>query len=152
MIIKEKKLRKKQQKIIKKKINRRNQEKYSALKPRFNLRTRFHELDYDYVDELSKKDKAWLNTFTEAYIHASITKKGKKLFRTKESRKEIYDRNNARNRCILSRAKACGKAIPLEEIGYDIIDKNNEDEMIEKLDKKLEKIKELSKSSSNTKK
>lgn len=69
---------------MKKKRTRRSQSKYPALDPRLNLRTRQEILDYDYIDQLSEKDKQWLNDFSSEYINAD--------FKTniKEGRKRIH--------------------------------------------------------------
>jgi len=50
-------------------------------------------------------------------------------------KKDSYDNNNSRNRCILTRAKAQGKSIGIDEIPehYSIED-NVEDKLIEQLD------------------
>lgn len=70
----------------------------------------------DYVDKLSDKDKQWLNTFTEEYTNANFNHGKKVLHKTKAQKKDCYDRNNARNRDILTRAKAAGEAVYLEDI------------------------------------
>lgn len=91
-------------------------EKYPALRPELNLKTRWELIDYDYVDKLSDKEKRWLNKFTEEYTNAKLNHKGKKLHSTKKLRKDCYDMNNSRNRCILTRSKACGKTVNLGDI------------------------------------
>lgn len=114
-------------KSTKKRPTRRSKAKYAALQPELNLKTRYEEIDYDYVNQLSDKDKEWLNNFTEEYVNANMNHKGKKLHRSKKDKKLCYDRNNSRNRCILTRAKAGGKSVNLddiierkEKIGYEI--------------------------------
>jgi hypothetical protein len=79
--------------------NLRSRVKNPALLTHYNLKIRIPEIDYDYVHKLSDKDKAWLNEFTEGWINAKPTK----LF---SDPKELYTRNNARNRCIISREEA----------------------------------------------
>lgn len=62
-------------------------------------------------------------------------------------KKDSYDSNNSRNRCILTRAKAQGLAIGVDEIPENYsIEMNEEDKMIERLDLK----KELENSEDNT--
>lgn len=56
--------------------------------------------------------------FTEEYVNASFGKKP--LHRTKKLRKSVYDRNNARNRDVLTRAKAQEKVTTMEEIDREI--------------------------------
>lgn len=77
-------------------------------------------LDYDYLDKLSDDELAWLNKFTEEYVHASLDteRPRKNLHRTKGLRKECYDRNNARNRDVLTRQRAQNKAIYLDDIQH----------------------------------
>ena len=116
-----------------KKPTRRSKEKYPALIPHLNLRTRFEQIDYDYIDQLTDAEKDWLNRFTEEYTNASfknkkdrihnpnkkittIDKNGKEVKTTYE--KDSYNRNNQRNADILTRAKASGKIYGLEVIRF----------------------------------
>lgn len=75
-------------------------------------------MDYDYLHKLSEEELAWLNKFTEEYVHANLdtTKPRSNLHRTKKLRKECYDRNNARNRDVLVKQKAQNKSLYLEDI------------------------------------
>jgi hypothetical protein len=87
--------------------NKRSRSKYAALDPSLNLKTRTDLIDYDYVNKLTDKEKAWLNKFTQEYVNAgNLTKENKPLHKSKELRKDCYDRNNARNRCQYTRQKA----------------------------------------------
>lgn len=114
---------------MKKKESKRSKSEYPALNPNLNLKTRQDLIDYDYVDKLSDKDKEWLNKFTEEYTNASFKKeipkkKGKRrkaanLHKSKEHKKSVYDANNARNRDILTRAKAQGAFISIEDVKWD---------------------------------
>lgn len=100
----------------KKPPSRRSKNRWAALDPKFNLKSRQELIDFDYVDKLNDKEKDWLARFSEEYINASFDKNPRKnIQKSKKSRKEAYDRNNARNRDILTRAKASGKAYSLEE-------------------------------------
>lgn len=98
----------------KKKKTRRSREKYPALKPELNLKTRYDLVDYDYLDKLSPDELEWLNKFTSEEIHADFRHK-KPLNRTKKAKRRIYAANNARNRCIYTREKACGRLAFLNE-------------------------------------
>lgn len=71
-------------------------------------------MDYDYLDKLSEKEKEWLNAFTEEYVHANMNHKGKKLHKTQKLKRDCYNRNNARNRCIWTRAKASGMVMDID--------------------------------------
>lgn len=117
------------------KKTKRNQNRYPALKPGLNLKSRYELIDYDYIDKLGDKEKKWLNKFTEEYVNANLDTKNLKnnLHNTKTLKKDCQDRNNARNRDILTREKAKGFVVYLEELTDDnqIINKtedNNEDD------------------------
>jgi len=105
-------------KTKRKSSTRRGNEKYPALNPGVNLRMRAELIDYDYVDKLSEKEKKWLNDFTEEEVIAAVDKDPKKnrFNRTRKKVKECYDRNNARNRDVVTRQKAGKKLKYLEEI------------------------------------
>lgn len=79
-----------------------------ALKPNYNSKIRQEYLDYDYLDKLNKKELDWLNRFTEEYLGANFNHSGTKLHRSKEKRRELYNNNNSRNRCITSQSRAKG--------------------------------------------
>lgn len=87
-------------------------------------------MDYDYLHKLDEKELEWLNKFTEEYVNANIDteKPRKNLHKNKSLRKDCYDRNNSRNRDVLTRQKASNKTVYLEEImekGYDEQEKLN---------------------------
>lgn len=96
--------------------NRRSKRKYPALEKGYNLKTRSNLIDYDYLDQLSEKDKKWLNAFTSEFINADMNHNGPKLHKTKKQRKDCFDRNNARNRDILTRAQAMGASDYLDDV------------------------------------
>ncbi len=100
------------------KKNRRNKTQYPALHPELNLRSRTELLDYDYLDKLTDKEKSFLNKFTEEYVNASVDvkKKWRNLHKTKEAIRDCFNRNNARNRDVLTQQKAMGKHTYLEDI------------------------------------
>lgn len=101
-----------------------------------NLRTRTELIDYDYLDKLNDKEKEWLNKFSEEYIGASIKKDEKPMHKTKRLRKDCYDRNNARNRCILTRAKASGTINYLEDLKKEENALDGLDRLVYEIDKK----------------
>lgn len=125
---------------MEKKKTKRSRIKYSALDPAVNLKTRYELIaDYDYLDKLSDKDKAWLNKFTKEYVNADLDTKrpGKNLHRNKELRKDCYDRNNARNRCVWTKCKASGNFASIDEVPKKVIENENYEEFIvEKIDLK----------------
>ena len=61
-----------------------------------------------YAKTLPSEAREWLNRFSEEYVCANMGHAGEKLHKTKEQVKSVYDRNNARNRCIYTREKAQG--------------------------------------------
>jgi hypothetical protein len=66
---------------------------------------------------LSEKELKWLDKFNAEYIGAGkeLKKENRPLHRTKKLRKDCYDRNNSRNRDILTQQEAQGKIKNLEE-------------------------------------
>lgn len=90
--------------------NKRSSYYYPALVPNVNLKTRQEAINdvRSYFDKLSPEEKEWMNSFMEEENNANFNHKGPKLNTTKEEKKKIYNRNNARNRCIFTREKAQG--------------------------------------------
>lgn len=125
---------------MKKKQTKRSKFKYPGLDPSVNLKTRQDLIaDYDYLKKLTPKEKEWLNKFTKEYVNAEIdTKKPRRnLHKTKKLKKDCYDRNNARNRCIYTRSKASWNLKFIEDVSENtkgLIDTTIEDQMILKLD------------------
>lgn len=88
--------------------------------------------------------KEWLNNFNEEHVNARFDHKGKQIFDEKlnpmpvkteiienagpnkdittiiqtknDYKKQSYDRNNSRNRCILTQQKAAGRMVDYEKI------------------------------------
>lgn len=103
---------------MKKKLTKRSKEQYPALKPELNLKSRFELIQVDYIHKLNDKEKAWLNKFNEEYVNDNVDRKNLKnnLHNTPALKKDCDDRNNARNRDILSRGKASGTMNYLEDL------------------------------------
>jgi hypothetical protein len=101
-----------------KKRNRRSSVPYPALQPELNLRSRWELIDYDYIDKLSPEEKAWLNKFTAEYVNADFDRKNVKnnLHNKKEWIQETDARNYLRKTDALTRAKASGENVYLEDI------------------------------------
>lgn len=92
-------------------------------------------IDYDYVGKLSEKDKQWLNKFTEEYTNARFKPvPSQNLHKNKAMRKDCYDRNNARNRDILTKAITLDKLVPLDTLDTENQECFDEDSMIERMD------------------
>lgn len=126
--------------IKKAKNTKRSKINNPGLKPNYNSKIRQEYLDYDYLDKLSPEDLKWLNSFSEEYLGTNFNHPGKKLFKSKAKKRELYNQNNARNRCLFSQTRAKGG---LTMIGEDSISKYekydesiyfNEDDMIDYLD------------------
>lgn len=118
---------KKQKKLVK-----RDSIKYPALDPLYNLKTRIEVIDdlFSYAQDLSEKDKDYLNRFSEEFNNANFKHEGKRIHpkkikeveykikknnrkrRDKKSvdkfKKDAEDRNNSRNRCLYTKNKAFG--------------------------------------------
>lgn len=126
---------KKKKKTPKKKNNLRARTKFSALKPHLNLRTRYEEIKdiLSYVDQLNDKEKEWLNSFTAEYVNADFQHGGKILHKGKKKRKICTDRNNARNRCELTKARASGNINSLSDL-------DPKDESVENIDNVIDII------------
>jgi hypothetical protein len=123
---------------MKKRQSKRSNTKHPDLTPELNLKTRSDLLDQDYIHKLSPDEKDWLNKFNSEYIGDNLDReKPKKNFHnTKKLIKDCGDRNNARNRDILTRAKASNQLTDYEEL-YEEPDSNDyENDIIEELDKK----------------
>lgn len=126
--------------MVKKKENKRSKTKHSALRPELNLKTRQDLIaDYDYLKKLSPKEKEWLNKFTKEYVNAEINNKRPRqnFHKTKALKKDCYDRNNARNRCIYTRSKASFNLKFFEDISENnknLVDASVEDLLINEID------------------
>lgn len=57
------------------------------------------------MSSLDPKAKAWLDKFTEETYRAYFNADKPRHIHKKQARKAVYGANNARNRCIYSRAK-----------------------------------------------
>ena len=100
--------------------------------------------DFDYIDKLSPEEKAFLNSFCEGWNNADFrNKKTRELFKTVGERRECYRRNNARNRCVYTKAKASNSIIDLDlktDSENDVnlrVDKNTTKQIWDKEDDEL---------------
>lgn len=116
---------------------RRGRAKYPALEPTLNLKTRYEVLEIDYLAKLDEKAKKWLNKFNDEYGNDHLDRKdlSNNLHNTPKLKKDCDDRNNARNRDIMTRAKASGSMVYLEDLKReDRLTKNAEEVLLEELD------------------
>lgn len=56
-----------------------------------------------------------MNSFMEEEVCANFNHSGPKINKAKKDKKRIYDKNNARNRCIFTREKAQDKLKYIEK-------------------------------------
>ena len=78
-----------------------------------------------------------MNKFTDEYVNAKLNSKNlkKNMHNTQALKKDCYDRNNSRNRDVLTRASACGQHTSIEDIkGHKLTKDNVEDDLIKKID------------------
>jgi hypothetical protein len=121
-------------------MSRRSNTKFPGLDGKKALKIRQELIDQDYIDKLSEKEKAWLNSFIEEEVNGRVYKtKGykPKLNKTAEERKRVNDMNNHRNADIYSRAKARGELDEFKNFHKDVASTNPhdvEDALIEKID------------------
>jgi len=118
------------------------------------LKTRYELIgDIDYLDKLTDEEKVYLNSFYEEYINANfrhenervhpVVKKTKtiktsgKTRKTDEFRRESEHRNNARNRCVYTKAKAMGMVSDVEDINNKEDLTKTEDKLINAIDNNL---------------
>lgn len=90
-------------------------------------------IDYDYINKLSEKEKAFLNDFTEEYTNASLDSKNleNNMHNTVALKRDCYKRNNDRNADIYTKSKAQGILLQLDDL--KIFNENEEDQMIERI-------------------
>jgi hypothetical protein len=106
----------------KKKLRKRDLDKYPALNPRLNARTRYEVLDMDYLRDLDDAELKYLNKFMAEYVSGAFKKNGDgtysddNFYKTIDERRERWRNNNARNRCGLTIANATGMAIRSDDI------------------------------------
>lgn len=98
------------------------------MEPSVNLKTRQEEINdvLTYFHKLSPKEKEWMNSFMEEENSVNFNHRGPKLNKSKEDKKRIYNKNNARNRCIYTREKSQDKLGYFEKI--EDIEKGIKDE------------------------
>lgn len=101
---------------------KRDLEKYPALNPRLNAKTRFEVLDMDYIKKLNDAELQFLNQFMAEYVSGAFKKSeeggysSSNLHQTLEERRECYTRNNVRNRCGLTISNATGQTFRCEDM------------------------------------
>lgn len=120
------------------KKTKRNRTKHPDLEARLNLKTRYELYDQDYLDKLSTEELDWLNKFNREYISGTVDRKNlnKNLHNSRKLIKDCDDRNNSRNRDVLTRAKASNQLEDYEELFDDGGMNDYEELIIQEIDKK----------------
>jgi hypothetical protein len=109
--------------------------KFAGLNKRYfsKVKQEFHDIDYS--DKLSYKEKEFLSSFMEEILGARFNHNGKKLNKTKSSKREIYNENNARQRDTYAQGRATGRMVDIDpEVAMSVwqeryINHNYEDDM-----------------------
>lgn len=97
--------------------------KDSSLKTNLNSKVRQEFLDYDYLNQLTQEEYDWLAAFTHEDNCANFSHGGQKVLpRKKAVKKEMYDKNNARNRDAFGITHAHKRLMYLEGGGPDFLD------------------------------
>lgn len=110
--------------------SKRSKIKYPALRKEYNIKARQEFMDaeefidgvYDeegneLIRPLTDEEKEWYNQFYREYYNASLS--NAEYHTTPELRKDCYDRNNARNRCLYSRNLKLGMMDSLDVDEYN---------------------------------
>lgn len=107
-----------------------------------------------YFHTLPEDAKQFMNSFVEEYVNAKFDHPGRKIHKTKEQRRSIYNRNNARNRDVLTKAKASGKyeELDLPKQRKISLGNNLEDALIAKIDYEKEHKRKKSRTRKKSKK
>ena len=116
---------------------KRGLDKYPALNPRLNAKTRFEVLDMDYLKKLDDAELKFMNQFMAEYVSGAFKKTEEgdysrdNFHSTVEERRECYSRNNTRNRCGLTISNATGRTFRCEDISSFIDSLTDIDSMVE---------------------
>lgn len=106
----------------KKQRKKRELDKYPALNPRLNAKTRFEILDMDYLKTLDDSQLQYLNQFMAEYVSGAFKKdsdgeySSENMNKTVSERRDCYTRNNIRNRCGLTISNATGNTYRADDI------------------------------------
>lgn len=120
---------------------KRSKTKYPGLKKELYSKIKQQYFDIDYVNSLSEDEKQWLNDFMNEYYGANLNESKERMHNTDVLRKDVFDRNNARNRDIYNVARTGGRLDSLDEallnqLEESEIDEEFEDRIINRIDDK----------------
>lgn len=100
---------------------KKKRKRWDNLKKNRNLKHRRDYIETHYIDgmesitgkgegirPLTPEEKDWLDKFYGEYVNASVShdEYDDQLHNNRDMVKDCYDRNNARNRCVLNKGKA----------------------------------------------
>lgn len=130
------------------KVRKRDTKRFKGLEKSLFSRVKQEYFDYDYIEQLGDDEKQWLSNFINEYLGANLNSDGKKFHKSKEMRKDVFDKNNARQRDIYSIMRATGKldSFCFESGDFKDVAVGSEDAMIELIDAKRELERKLKKS------
>lgn len=94
---------------------KRQQAKYPGLKKELYSKVKQQYFDIDYINTLSEEEKQWLNDFLNEYYGANLNESKERMHNTPTLRKDVFDRNNARNRDIYNVAITGGRLDHLDD-------------------------------------
>ncbi len=107
-------------------IKRKRTNKDALIKKMQNL-VRQEYTDFDYLDELNEEQLEFLAKFQNETLNASFKEDNKQnLIQDPVKQNEIYNQNNARNRCVYGRNRPAKKILT-----YDFIVEETENEVAE---------------------
>ena len=95
---------------------KRSKARLKRLKTRKISKVKQEYLDIDYLSKLSPKDQLWLADFMAETLNAEVkskTRKQNRFHKSKESVKDVYDKNNARQRDSFGQMRAQGRLMYL---------------------------------------
>jgi hypothetical protein len=134
-------------------VAKKKRKRWDNLKRNRNLKHRRDYIETHYIDgmesitgkgegirPLTPEEKDWLDKFYGEFVNASVSHDDydNQLHNDRDMVKDCYDRNNARNRCVLNKGKAINKIDfrTWGELDQDTISDSVDykDEMSERLD------------------
>lgn len=94
-----------------KKSSRRNKIKNPNLKKQYNTKIRQLYMDQDYLDDprLTPEDLAWYDKFLKETLNTNFKNTRSDFHKTKKAKRQLYNENNARNRCLFNNQRAIDK-------------------------------------------
>lgn len=127
------------------KARKRDRETFKGLKKGLFSKIKQEYFDFDYIDSLSDDEKSWLSRFINEYLGANLSSDEQKFHTSKEHRKDVFDRNNARQRDIYGVSRATGRLDSVSDLfeQFEETAVGSEDSMIEYIDAKRELERQL---------